>query len=268
MLHATYKPSWPLAQFVDHLWYVKNNQQGAGPAVLLPDGCQDLIINLGPPQFLVRCHGVSQRVAFQRGWLAGVQSRAIHIETTVDYEAVGVRFRLGSALPVVAIPSDLTTGLVFELEDVWGSFAREIWHQVAEAERLEAKFGLLERALTRRLKGVLDKRVEYMIQRLREPMPPAVSEIADVLGMSHKHMIRLARKSCGLSPKALQRLFRFRRAVDLMTHPSRAAFSDIALDAGYFDHAHLDREFKRFAEMSPRSFLEQSHVHASPVAHD
>ena len=58
----------------------------------------------------------------------------------------------------------------------------------------------------------------------------------------------------GLPPKTVARLLRFRRAVDRCAAAPSSRWSDIALDAGYLDQAHLIRDFRQFAGMTPVEF--------------
>jgi AraC-like DNA-binding protein len=46
---------------------------------------------------------------------------------------------------------------------------------------------------------------------------------------------------------------RFERAVSLLGR-NDAVLSDIALDCGYFDQAHMNRDFRAFAGASPTAF--------------
>ena len=59
----------------------------------------------------------------------------------------------------------------------------------------------------------------------------------------------------GLAPKTIARLMRFRRVVDRNPADLSARWTEIALDAGYFDQAHLIRDFRQFAGMTPVEFL-------------
>ncbi len=55
----------------------------------------------------------------------------------------------------------------------------------------------------------------------------------------------------GLTPKKLCRVLRFRRACALGS--LGLPWSLVALDAGYFDQAHLIRDFREFAGTTPMS---------------
>ena len=58
----------------------------------------------------------------------------------------------------------------------------------------------------------------------------------------------------GLTPKRLSRIVRFQRAIDLL-RTTDERWAAVALDCGYYDQAHLNREFRDFAGQSPGQYL-------------
>jgi AraC-like DNA-binding protein len=64
----------------------------------------------------------------------------------------------------------------------------------------------------------------------------------------------------GLTPKAAARVIRFDRARRLMQRRSASGalvIADLAADCGYFDQAHLAREFRALAGCAPTDWLAQ-----------
>ncbi|QUD88331.1 GlxA family transcriptional regulator [Phenylobacterium montanum] len=101
-------------------------------------------------------------------------------------------------------------------------------------------------------KGVEDPRVRrallMMEQHLTNPMP--ITEIADRLRLSTRHLERLFRDAVGVRPAIFYRELRLRYARWLLDHTDRSV-TDIALEAGFADCAHFSRQFKAMAGVSP-----------------
>nr|WP_031499593.1 AraC family transcriptional regulator [Bryobacter aggregatus] len=74
--------------------------------------------------------------------------------------------------------------------------------------------------------------------------------VAGQAGLSVRHFRRVSLERTGLSPKHLARVLRFRRAQSLRRH-SGTAWSALAVDCGYYDQAHLIRDWREFTGMSP-----------------
>ena len=79
--------------------------------------------------------------------------------------------------------------------------------------------------------------------------------------VSDRHHRRLFRDNLGASPKTVARIERLRRAVNVMTS-STLPLSDVAAMTGYFDQAHLNRDFRAMIGSSPIAF--QSNL--APIA--
>jgi AraC-like DNA-binding protein len=80
-----------------------------------------------------------------------------------------------------------------------------------------------------------------------------IGELAAELGWSRRHLAVRFREELGMAPKALARLLRFERAVKRLRAGDELA--DLALDAGYYDQAHFNRDFRAFAGTTPTQYL-------------
>ena len=81
-----------------------------------------------------------------------------------------------------------------------------------------------------------------------------IGRICDRLGRSRRHLAARFREQVGLPPKTVARIMRFNRAVSLLGR-SDDRLADIAFECGYFDQAHLNREFREFAGVTPGAFV-------------
>ena len=80
-----------------------------------------------------------------------------------------------------------------------------------------------------------------------------VADLASHVGRSVRTLHRRIKASTGLAPKRFLTMQRFRRAVhDIATQ--NIGLSLIASDLGFSDQAHLSREFRRHAGVSPGAF--------------
>jgi AraC-like DNA-binding protein len=93
--------------------------------------------------------------------------------------------------------------------------------------------------------------VAYAWERLtRSGGRLAVESLAAELGCSRRHLAARFRDHVGVSPKAAARVIRFHTAVRRLS-AGGAAWADIALDCGYYDQPHLNRDFREFAGITP-----------------
>jgi AraC-like DNA-binding protein len=82
----------------------------------------------------------------------------------------------------------------------------------------------------------------------------SMASLAEALGYSQKYLIAQFREHLGLPPKTLARVMRFESAVRTIRSEHRPDWAQIVVDCGYYDQAHLIREFKQFAGMTPGEY--------------
>ena len=76
-----------------------------------------------------------------------------------------------------------------------------------------------------------------------------VRRVASELKLGERDMRRLFADEVGLSPKALQRVLRFRKVLRILPGlvQRRQSAAAVAADTGYADQAHMSRECRRLA---------------------
>jgi transcriptional regulator GlxA family with amidase domain len=86
-----------------------------------------------------------------------------------------------------------------------------------------------------------------------------VAELAGETGWSPRHLDNRFRSEIGLTPKAAARVIRFDRARRMLMRRVRdggpPALADLAAAGGYYDQAHLAREFRGLAGCPPSRWL-------------
>jgi AraC-like DNA-binding protein len=63
------------------------------------------------------------------------------------------------------------------------------------------------------------------------------------------------RKTVGTSPKLLARIFRFQSVISLVKDCAEVNWTQVAHHCGYYDQAHMIREFHLFSNATPRDYL-------------
>jgi AraC family transcriptional regulator len=92
--------------------------------------------------------------------------------------------------------------------------------------------------------------VDYIHTHLNQHL--TLHEIAAVEYLTPFHFSRLFKQLYGVSPHQYVIRKRVEKAAELLRNP-RLSISDVALEAGFTDHSHLTRHFKRLMGKSPRA---------------
>jgi transcriptional regulator GlxA family with amidase domain len=82
----------------------------------------------------------------------------------------------------------------------------------------------------------------------------AVQRLAEGVGWSRRHLASCFKEDIGMSPKTAARILRFERVTALLRTGAAASLADAAYDCGYADQAHLNRDFRAFADATPTDY--------------
>jgi AraC-like DNA-binding protein len=235
--YQEFTPAPALSPYVDRLWVRSTAARPADrPLRILPDGCIDVVVTLGPSR---------------NGFVVGAMTRALLYQVMAPADMLGVRFRPGGALPFLGVPAqELTDTMLQSDEPAFRWLARE---QVFESTRLRDALGMLERSLLRRLRviGPPDPLVAYVVARLSGPGAPPVATLASHVSWSRQHLGRVFRHHVGLSPKEFARIARLQRAIGCLQRSPATSLGQAAAALGYFDQAHMSRDFRELAGLTP-----------------
>jgi AraC-like DNA-binding protein len=164
----------------------------------------------------------------------------------VDLTPLGAYLLLG-------LPMREVSNRTVALEDVLGPEAAMLPERLHDANGWQARFAILDELLARRLsRGCpASPDVAWAWQRLVEMDGRLrIGGLAEELRCSRRHLAARFDEQVGLPPKTLARILRFRRASRLLrAGPYRLA--EIAFDCGYYDQAHLNRDFRELAGIAP-----------------
>jgi transcriptional regulator GlxA family with amidase domain len=108
-----------------------------------------------------------------------------------------------------------------------------------------------------------DPLVREAARQLQRPNAK-VERLADTLGVSERQLRRRCHAAAGYGPKTLQRVLRFRHALDTLDAQSDPDLARVALTAGYADQAHLTRECTRLAGLPPAALVRERRRTVSP----
>ena len=137
------------------------------------------------------------------------------------------------------------------LGELWGDEADLLQQRLAQTADTARQIELLQAALLRRLRPI--RAVPAPIAEALAAVT-ADSDIATLVrtgGCSHKHFVALFRDAIGLPPKRYARVLRLQRTLQSQTE---GGWSERALDAGYSDQAHLQREFRALTGLTPQGW--------------
>jgi AraC-like DNA-binding protein len=197
-----------------------------------------------------------------RSFVAGLHDAPALTEHAGEGHGIQAYLTPLGARRLLGMPMGELTRQVVELEDLIGPNA--LAERLATAPDWATRFDLLERAIAGRTLSAapVAPELEWAWRRLHEHV--SIGALADELGWSRRHLAATVRRELGMQPKLLARLLRFEHALGRLRAGDDLA--DVALDSGYYDQAHFNRDFKAFAGVTPTEYRVTSVQDISSIA--
>jgi AraC-like DNA-binding protein len=211
-------------------------------------------------------------------FVAGLYDRPVVTEHDGRQHGIEVQLTPLGAYTLLGVPMGELANRVVDLDDLLGPGGGKLIARLAETPSWDERLALLDDALAVRPAAGLQPspEVEHVWNRLLQThggLP--VGRLAGEVGWSRRHLVARFHQQVGLPPKVLARVLRFQRGVRLLQsdagRPARdtaegrrrgtgrlrvgRSWAELALACGYYDQAHLNRDFRQFAGCTPTQFL-------------
>jgi AraC-like DNA-binding protein len=266
--HHRWIPAEPLRRYV--AWYTGYRQRGMPPARHrgLPSPYLTLIFTLDEP-LTIEAHPDPGQPPGEFGTLlGGLHSAPALITHGGAQSGIQVALRPLGARALLGLPAGELAELDVPAEAVLGGVCAELRDRVRAAAGWPERFAVLDEILLHLMgKGMTGAAHEVAPevswawqQLLREGGTVRVAALAAGTGWSGRHLTSQFRAEIGLTPKAAARVIRFDRARHLLVRSLAVVnpeyrLADLAVACGYFDQAHLAREFRALAGCPPSQWL-------------
>ncbi|RED63223.1 helix-turn-helix transcriptional regulator [Cohnella lupini] len=244
--YREFAPDRRLEDYVACYWTVEfRASRGDKLHRILPDGCVDIIFDLGAG------------FVFDRAFAVGLMTEFATLNFTTDQSLFGIRLYADTARYFIGIPVSELTGYSVSLDRIWGREGVELAEEMSSVHGgISRVIDKVERRLLERLSridigsdGILLTGMRYLYEG--RGMLPARS-LAEKLGYSERNVRRIFLRELGLSPKELSGIIRFQNTLrELKEGNNRRGYAADALRYGYSDQPHLIHAFKRYYGLTP-----------------
>lgn len=260
-------PAPPVRHLVDT--YVGYRYEGFEPGTHqgLPSRDITFIVSLSDPIDITTMPNPADAPVALHAIASGLAAKPATISHDGNQFGVQLQLSVFGTRTLFGVPASEVAAIVVDLQDLMGSFATELTDRLRAATTWPERFAVLDHVLARAQTEARAPAPELgeAWRRITETGGTIeIGQLAGEVGWSRRHLAQTFRSELGLSPKTVARIVRFERAKNLIrslprttSPPGRPSFglADIAAVCGYFDQAHLTRDFRDLAGCSPTMWL-------------
>ena len=165
----------------------------------------------------------------------------------------GVRFQPGQGI----LPRELSMDMLVndDLEIDGNLFGKNLTERIAMATDIKSRSMIFMEAYRDFVYGrpdLSDKEMinEYLVNRItRANGHISINELQEETNYSACYLRRVFKNYNSISPKQFARYIRFQTLLDKL-NTNNTRYDELALDCGYFDEAHMMKEFKSYAGLT------------------
>lgn len=261
------RPAPPLRPYVR--WYEGYRLEGFPPGVHLGLPSPDLtvVLTLDAPLDVTCAAASGQGPGRFTSLASGLATAPVSIAHDGNQHGIQLSLTPAGARALLGVPTAALGAWIVDLADVLGDDAQELMDRITADLTWRERFAVLDRVLTRRLANSrstgVDRSLVHAWSRLVHDRtsapagcsPVTVHEVAGEIGWSRRHLTSRFTAEFGIGPKDAARVARFDRSRRLLKQDPARLLADTAVATGYYDQAHLAREWRDLAGIPPSRWL-------------
>jgi len=256
---VTARPAPALAAFIDR--YVGYRMSGFAPGLHrgLPSRYMTFIVAIGHTIDVVEQTDPHQTPDDYGCVLSGLQANNALIAHDGFQEGVSIAMTPLGCRTMFGMPAGELWNVSLEFADVIGPAGRRLWEELQRLPAWPDRFAACDRILSDLAdhdRTVTPELTWAWRSLVETDGATAIGRLAEEIGWSRQHLTRRFTAEFGLGPKLAARIARFERARRIIEQtPPFISIAQVAATCGYYDQAHLNRDFVELAGCSPTTWL-------------
>jgi AraC-like DNA-binding protein len=257
MVYKEYQPHPKLSTYIECYWSAYAERPPfREQESLIPDGTIELMFNFGENYFQI-VNG--EKKVINGSHVIGIRREALRISQSSKQDFFCIRFRPGGTYPFFGIPAHLYANDFYTLEELIGPEYKTIEEKLFNIRDNNKRVIIIEEYLFKKFNTRLedDHFVRHCIDLLDHPGRLKIGGLAERFNSNYKTIERKFNKVVGLTPFHFLKIRRFNRALVTIYSLQQTTLTDAALNSGYYDQSHFNREFRQLTGMNPGDFLRE-----------
>ena len=266
LTYREFRASPALQSYVDTYWLLSFEGKAGEPSpgqYVVPHGTVEIVITLDDGQYDIGLNG--EWYPLMDILIYGIYNNNSVMRTAGTTRKFGIRLKPETLHLLFNVPSSALYASYTHLENVVGNDANLFAEQLSEAPDTASLVACAEAFLLSQLSRRKQKH-GYLIDAVSLIRASkgglSMDAVCKSVYVSPRQLQRSFQQEIGFSPKAYQRLVRFRNVYrDMQRLKQAGGWAGLSYKLGYADQAHLIREFKEYTGLVPTELLlDKTHI--------
>jgi len=262
-----FHPAADLRLFIKYYWIVqvKDTKNFSKLSQISPSGYPELIFHFGDCVSVCCLDERIPNVSYD-SFIAGQITQPIQLQFKNNIRSLCVKLQPYALKALFNIKSSEFTNRATSLNEINPKMKKNIYDQLSVANNDNMRIGIIENHLRKLLKTNSDSinpETCDAVNYLKNNINRNTGGLDQLMHVSNRTMQRRIMQNVGISPKMLERIFRFNKAYHFLKHNRNFDLQDVSFYLGYYDLSHLINEFKEFTGRSPVNYFKKEDMYNS-----
>ena len=178
-----------------------------------------------------------------------IKKKAENIVLASGAKLAGIRFRPAVGYGVLGQHYDKPTLLLPEQDQLYSLYRiySELRMQKGNERRIETLYLWADKNLD--FTNVIPDSLEKALACIEQDEAPG--QLSESIELSQRQIERLFKLWLGMTPKHYQRILRIKKTISFLRLHKNVNLADVAQQFGFSDQAHMTREFRTIARITP-----------------
>jgi AraC-like DNA-binding protein len=255
--YSEQKPSKYLESLIECYWSTETHGD------ILHYSTEQRCLPLGMMELTFQLNGKSKGIinqqwdVFPDACLGGVMEFPVVWKMTGNSKMFGIRLKPEAIPYFFKIPISSIYNYYISLDQVIGNQANTLLQMLQDARSSQEMIKIAEAFFSNLIAQHTadDQLFAQVLNKIRaQTTSVSVLEISEELFVGERQLQRIFKQKLGMSPKAYQRISRFRKAYHTIKENPATPWVEVVYRNGYSDQAHFIRDFKEFTGMPPAKY--------------
>ena len=189
-------------------------------------------------------------------WIDGLALTPKIINYKHRLELLGVKLHPGAFFSLFHRPAHFFTGRTLPFKLAFNERTPQL-EKVFAAATMRARMNTIESIFKKLAENTkpMDRKIKLALENMSDRENTAkIHELIQSVGLSWKRFTVKFPEWTGTTPKIFYGIMQFENALKSLNKYPEKSLSAIAVECGYFDHAHFDNEFKKLCGITPLEY--------------
>ncbi len=223
----------PLYATVADIFHIRSVSSDVNILPVVPDGCMSMVFR-----------NDNEKIT---GYICGVIDELRKVEIKPQQEYIFIRFVPGAGYTLVNEPANLTANKTISIRNKthWGEQVLSILEREND---ITERVRLISKLIRVQMQSEPNKYlIKYCTERIFQSQGNIkVEKLAEETGFTSRYIGKMFDRCVGLSPKLFAQIIRMQASMNCILEDKEKLLVEIAVDCGFFDHAHMNRTYRKF----------------------